>query len=118
MLVLAPTVGLYAADHIVCARPDGYEVFADVYVEALAQFADDGKSFGEVLLVEVADVEVNVGGFGFEHLFEDGPADDVARGKFGGWVVIFHKCPAFGVQQDGPFAAERLGNQCAGAPAI
>ena len=43
------------------AWADGNEVFADVYVEAFAEFTDDGEPFGEVLFVEVADVEVNVG---------------------------------------------------------
>ena len=96
-----------------CAGADGDEVFADIDIEAVAEFAYDGESFGEVLLVEVADVEIDVCGFCFEHLCENGPADDVAGGKFGGGVIILHKRPAFGVAQDGSFAAEGFGNQCA-----
>ena len=88
-------VCFYAAYHIMGAWSNGDEVFADIDVEALAKLADDGEPFGEVLFVEVADVEIDVGGFCFEHLFENGPADDVAWGKLGGRIVVLHKCPAF-----------------------
>ena len=94
-----------------CAGADGNKVFAYIDVETVAEFADDGKSFGEVLFVEVADIEIDVGGFGFEHLCEDGPADDVTGCEFCGGVVVLHKRPAFGVAQDGSFAAERFGNE-------
>lgn len=94
------------------AGADGDEVFADVDVETVAEFADDGESFGEVLLVEVTDVEINMGGFCFEHLREDGPADDIAWCEFRGRVIILHKCPAFDVAQDSSFAAKCFGNQC------
>ena len=104
-------VGFNAADHIVCAGADWDEVFADIDIETVAEFAYDGESFGEVLFVEVAYVEIDVGGFGFEHLREDGPADDISRGEFCGGVIILHKRPAFGVAQDCSFAAERFGNQ-------
>ena len=104
-------IGFDAADHIVRAGADGDEVFADIDIETVAEFAYDGESFGEVLFVEVADIEIDVGGFGFEHLREDGPADDITGGEFGGGVVILHKCPAFGVAQDGSFAAKGFGNE-------
>ena len=94
-----------------CAGADGDEVFADIDIETVAEFAYDGESFGEVLLIEVADVEIDMGGFGFEHLCEDGPADDIAGGEFCGGVVILHKRPAFGVAQDGTFAAESFGDE-------
>ncbi len=47
------------------AGTDGDEVFADIDIETVAKLAYDGESFGEVLLVEVADIEIDMGGFGF-----------------------------------------------------
>ncbi len=95
------------------AGADGDEVFADIDIETVAEFAYDGESFGEVLFVEVAYIEIDVGGFGFEHLCEDCPADDVTGGELCGGVVILHKGLAFDVAQDCSFAAEGFGNECA-----
>ena len=82
-------VRLDAADHVVGARPDGDQVVTDVDVEALAQLADQRESLGEVLLVDMPHVEVDVGRVGLAHLLEDRPADHVARGQLAGLVYSF-----------------------------
>jgi len=103
-----------ASDHIVCAGSDGDEVFGDVDVEASAQFVDEGETVGELFFVEVSDIEVNVGGGGFEHLREDGTADDVAWCQFGVVVVVGHKAVVVNVEQLCAFASDSFGDQCAG----
>ena len=69
-----------SADHVMGAGTDGDQIFADIYIEAFAQFGDEGETFFEMCFIEMANVEVDVGGVCFEHLFQDGAADDVARG--------------------------------------
>ncbi len=54
-------VGFDAADHVVGAWSDWYEVCGYVQVEALAEFADEWESLCKMFFVEVADVEVDVG---------------------------------------------------------
>ena len=58
-------VGFDAADHVVCAWSDRDHVFGYVDVEVFAEFVDTGEAFCEVFLVEVSDVEVDVGRAGF-----------------------------------------------------
>ncbi len=57
---LGSAVSLYAANHIVCAGSDRYQVPADIYVETFAEFTNQGESFCKMLLVEVPNVQVNV----------------------------------------------------------
>ena len=53
-------VCFYSADHVVCAWSDGDQLGSGVDVEAVAEFVDEWESFSEMLLVEMADVEVDV----------------------------------------------------------
>ena len=61
-----------------------------------------------MLFVEMSNVEIDVRGFGLQHLRENGPADNIARGKLGVWMVFGHKGFAFGIPQNRSFAAERF----------
>ena len=60
-------------------------------------------------------IEIDVRMPGLFHLRDDRPADDVARSQFGPLVVVGHEAVAVAIDQLGPFAAHRLGDQVAAA---
>ena len=109
--VAAEFVGLHAADHVVGGGMDGDEVLADVDVEFVHELGELGEALAEFFGGQVANIQENVGEMGLADLFDDGAADDVARGELAIFVIVKHEAVAVAIDEVGAFAADGFGDE-------
>ena len=107
----ALVIGLDTTADVVLRRGHRQQVGGRVDAELTAARDDRGKALLEEVAAEVAGVEEDVIGARLGHPAQDGAGDDIARREVGELVLALHETDAVLVDEEGPLAADRLGDQ-------
>ena len=103
---------LDTTNEVMSAGSYGDRIASDVDIECAAD-ARDRRELLMHITSDPAQIEVNMGITGLDHLFEDGAADNVSRGKICHGVRSFHEALPVSIPQYSTGAPDDLGDECA-----
>ena len=107
----AADIGAHPSHEVVGGRCDGDGLCTHIDADTAAEGMDPGETGGEVDRFQARAVEELAVGVFSAHFGDDGACDDIAGSELAERVVAGHEGLARVVTEDGPFAADGLGDE-------